>query len=101
MGAEGLGERGKRAEEVATEAAEKLVKYIQSQSPLDEHAEDQIIPYLALANGKSKIKVFSISNHTRTNIWVTEKFLPVKFAVQEKEKIIECETTSQTSLDFS
>ncbi len=96
LGSEGLGERGKRAEDVGREAAEKLVKYIQSQSLLDEHAEDQLIPYMALA-GKSRIKVFSISNHTRTNIWVTEKFLDVKFSTDEDSKIIECKKLIATS----
>lgn len=89
LGSEGLGEKSKRAEDVGKEAAIKLVDYIKSGSPLDEHAEDQLIPYLALAKG-SKIKVFSISDHTRTNIWVTEKFLPVKFEIDDKEKIIAC-----------
>lgn len=87
MGSEGLGERGKRAEDVGKEAAERLVEYVKS--PLDEHAEDQLIPYMALA-GAGRVKVFSVSGHTRTNILVTEKFLPVKFSINEKEKTIEC-----------
>src|SRR3989338_1956573 len=91
LGSGGLGEKGKRAEDVWKEAAEKIIKYIKSNSPLDEHAEDQLIPYLALADGMSKIRVFSVSDHTRTNIWVTEKFMPVKFRIDEVQKIIECE----------
>lgn len=92
LGSGGLGEKGKRAEDVGKEAADKIIQYIKSGSPLDEHAEDQLIPYLALAKGQSKMRVFSISDHTKTNIWVTEKFMPVKFRIDEVQKIIECET---------
>jgi len=41
-------------------------------------------------NKENKIKVPEITNHTQTNIWVTEKLLPVKFEFDEKEKIIKC-----------
>lgn len=91
MGSEGLGERGKQAEDVGNEASEKLAACFKSGSPLDEHAEDQLIPYLALAEGGSRIRVFSISSHMRTNVWVTEKFLPVKFVIDKRTKTITCE----------
>lgn len=92
FGSEGLGEINKRAENVGKEAATKLVEYLKSGACLDEHAEDQILPYMALAaeSGESRIKVHSLTQHTRTNIWVIEKFLPVKFTIDEKQKIIEC-----------
>lgn len=90
LGSEGLGERGRRAEDVGKEAAEKLVGYLKAASPLDEHAEDQLVPYMALAQGRSLIKASQITNHTRTNIWVTEKFLPVKFSIDENENTISC-----------
>lgn len=89
LGSEGLGERGKRSEDVGREAAEKLI--VSLNSPLDEHAEDQLIPYMAFAGGK--IRAHSLTNHTRTNIWVTEKFLPVKFHINEKERTISCQTS--------
>jgi RNA 3'-terminal phosphate cyclase len=50
--------------------AQKLVDYLKSGACVDEHAEDQILPYMALAaeHGESKIKVHSLTQHTKTNI---------------------------------
>jgi RNA 3'-phosphate cyclase len=83
MGANALGARGKPAEKVGREAARLLQKQINAGACLDEWMTDQIIPYMALAvnrtNESMKIKVSPITNHTKTNIWVTEQFLPVQF----------------------
>jgi len=86
MGSTSLGKPGKRAELVGREAAEFLVKQFDSGACVDEHMGDQIIPYMALA-GKSCITVPEITGHIKTNIWVTERFLRVKFEI---EKIRAC-----------
>ena len=86
IGADSLGEKGKPSESVGKEAAEKLLKEIKLNAPVDSHLADNLVPFLALFGGK--IKVTKITNHTLTNIYVTEKFLNVKFKVDEKERII-------------
>ncbi len=87
IGASALGEKSKPAEKVGEEAAKQLLAEIASAAAVDEYAEDQLLPYMALAP-PSRIRVPKITSHTRTNIWVIEKFLPVKFSIGEKEKII-------------
>jgi len=42
---------------------------------------DMIIPYMAVADGRSEISVSQITMHTLTNIHVAEKILKVKFQV--------------------
>jgi RNA 3'-terminal phosphate cyclase (GTP) len=86
LGADALGEKGKRAEDVGKEAAEKLIKEIESKAPIDNHAADNLIPFLALFKGK--IKVSEITPHCRTNIWVCEEFLGKIFEIDEDNKII-------------
>lgn len=86
LGADALGERGKPAEEVGKEAVDGLKKEIDSGAPVDSHLEDNLIPFLGLFGGK--IKVPEVTKHTLTNIYVTEKFLNVKFNVDEEKKII-------------
>ena len=86
IGADALGEKGKPSETVGKEAAERLIKEIKFGAPIDKHLADNLIPYLGLFGGK--IKVSEITKHTLTNIYVTEKFLNVKFEVDEKEKVI-------------
>ena len=86
LGADALGERGKRAEEVGKEAADKLLEEVESKAPVDKHLADNLIPFLALMG--SRIKVSKITNHTLTNIYVCEQFLGKIFEVDEKNRII-------------
>jgi RNA 3'-terminal phosphate cyclase (ATP)/RNA 3'-terminal phosphate cyclase (GTP) len=81
LGASSLGERGKPAERVGNEAARLLSDQIRSGACLDRWMADQILPYLALAEGESEVTVAEVTNHCLTNICVIEKFLPVKFEV--------------------
>lgn len=90
IGASAIAERGVSAEKVAQEAITNLIENHNSQAPIDSHMADQIIPYLALVKGESKVKVAKITNHTRTNIWVCEQFLDIRFVINEEEKIISC-----------
>lgn len=87
LGADVLGERGKPAEEIGRECALLLKKQMDSGACLDRWMADQIIPYLGLSEG-GKISVAEITDHCRSNIWVTEKFLPVKFKTEKD--IISC-----------
>ena len=79
VGGNALGEPGKKAEDVGREAAENLIREYEG-GGVDSHAADQLLPYLALARGK--IKASRITAHCRTNAFVIEKFLPVKFKIE-------------------
>jgi RNA 3'-phosphate cyclase len=79
LGASALGERGKPAESVGEEAGRELKKALDTKATVDRHMADQIIPYMAMASGESRIVAPEITDHTKTNIWVTEKFLKTKF----------------------
>jgi RNA 3'-phosphate cyclase len=80
-----LGEIGKRAEKVAEEAVEEFLQFYKSNMCLDRYLTDQLIPYLALSHGESTITTSNLSEHTLTNIWVVEKFLPVKFHIEGRK----------------
>jgi len=83
IGADNLGRLGKRAEDVGKEAAMELIREQKSEACLDRHSADQILPYLALANGKSQVTVSEVTNHCKTNIWVIEKFLDGEFKITD------------------
>ena len=91
LGASALGRRGKRAERVGRECADLLARQVEAGGCLDEHMADQILPYLALADGESRVSVAGVSDHCRTNIRVIESFLPVRFAVAETAGLIACQ----------
>lgn len=76
-----LGERGKRAETVGREVAEKFLKYYHSGSCLDPHMADQLIPYLALMNN-TEFTTSMVTEHLLTNLWVTEKFLGIGYEIE-------------------
>ncbi|MGA2789668.1 MAG: RNA 3'-terminal phosphate cyclase [Candidatus Bathyarchaeia archaeon] len=82
LGADSIGERGKPAERVGDEAASKLLKEFDSKAALDRHMGDMIIPYLAVAEGRSEIEVSAITTHTLTNIKVSEILAGVKFQIE-------------------
>jgi len=84
FGTDNLGRLGKSAEQVGQEAAQEFLKEVRSNACLDKHTADQILPYMALAPGKSKITVSEITSHCRTNIWVIEQFLDKgKFKIKD------------------
>jgi len=86
IGSDSIGERGKPAERVGEEAATKLLEEIQSKAPVDRHLGDILIPYMAVAEGRSEIYVSEVTKHTLTNIKVAELVLGVNFDVQGELK---------------
>lgn len=84
IGGSALGKPGLRAERVGESAAEAILSELSSGAGVDIFLADQLIPYIALAGGGS-FTTRIITPHTKTNIWVTEQFLPVKFKIEEME----------------
>ena len=78
-----LGQKGKRAEEVADDACSDLFQFLASDAAVDEHLADQLILYMALAKGRSSVVTERITTHLKTNMWVVEQFLPVTFRADE------------------
>ncbi len=83
IGADVLGEKGKRAEIVGQECAETLLKELESEEPVDKHLADWLIPFLGLYEGSFRCS--EITSHTKTNMWVTKQFLDIKFEVEENK----------------
>ncbi len=77
-----LGARGKRAETVGAEAAEKAIVYLATGACLDPHLADQIVLYLALASGRSVFTTSHISEHLLTNLWTIQKFVGLEYSVE-------------------
>jgi RNA 3'-terminal phosphate cyclase len=85
LGSNALGARGKQAEEVGAEAAAALLRQIESGAALDEWMGDQILPFLAVAEGESAIAVPSLTDHLKTNLWVINHFLPIDTQIREEK----------------
>lgn len=81
LGSDSLARRGKSSEQVGEEAASSLLAEIDSGATLDIHAADQLLVYLARADGPSEFRVREVSGHLETLIWLLPQFLPVRFEV--------------------
>jgi RNA 3'-terminal phosphate cyclase (ATP) len=77
-----LGKPGLRAEKVGSTAAVSILRELKPGAGVDIYLADQLIPYLALARGGS-FTTRILTPHARTNMWVTEQFLDVKFKIEE------------------
>jgi RNA 3'-terminal phosphate cyclase (ATP) len=73
------GRKGLPAERVAEAACQALLKHHHSDAPVDMHLADQLILPLALADGRSQFSTCRVTQHTRTNMWVVERFAQAQF----------------------
>jgi RNA 3'-terminal phosphate cyclase (ATP) len=87
LGADSLGDRGKKAEIVGQEAAHNLIQEMECKAPVDIYLADQILQFMGLIQN-SRIKTSKISNHSKTNIYTIEKFLGKTFEIDESNNII-------------
>jgi RNA 3'-terminal phosphate cyclase (ATP) len=73
IGGSGLGNRNERANETGAKAASEILKALESQACVDEHVQDQLIIFMALASGESQIRCANpLTLHTQTAIYVSE-----------------------------
>jgi len=91
LGADAIGELRKTSETVGREAAEKLYTEISAKPTVDVHLADMLIPYVALAEGRSSYLTRTISDHLETNIWLAEKILNVRFNVEKADGLYKIE----------
>lgn len=90
-----LGKRGVNAETVGESAANELTSSAQKNGCVDDHLQDQLIIFMALANGKSRIRTGPLTLHTETAIHVAKLLTDATFKVIENSAdgscIIECD----------
>jgi len=117
-GGSALGERGKRAEVVGEEAAQNFINefakcankkpneknaacgnelelraHAENESQnnyvfADSHLADQLLIFMALAEGKSVMRTSMLTEHIKMNVKTIEKFVGAKFEIEEKEGFI-------------
>lgn len=78
----GFGSIGISAEAVAESVVREVRSFLMAKVPVGPHLADQLLLPLALAGGGSFVTQ-APTEHTRTNIAVIEKFLPVEFSAEE------------------
>ncbi|UCC68792.1 MAG: RNA 3'-phosphate cyclase [Armatimonadota bacterium] len=83
IGASALGRRGKRAEEVGEEAAQELVSELESGGAVDSRLADQMIVWMAMADGPSEVTTSRLTDHIRSAAEVAQMIVGARFAIEE------------------
>ncbi len=78
----GFGDRGISAGAVAANTVKEAQAYMAAKVPVGPHLADQLLLPLALA-GRGTFVTMAPTQHTRTNIAVIEKFLPVEITLND------------------
>ncbi|HUI85925.1 MAG TPA: RNA 3'-terminal phosphate cyclase [Nitrososphaerales archaeon] len=86
LGADSLGARGKKAEEVGAEAAEAFASYREGGSCVDPYLADMLAPILCFAKGESKLLVPRVTPHLTTSLHVASLFTDFKTTFEERGK---------------
>ncbi|KAG6861873.1 hypothetical protein C0995_010579 [Termitomyces sp. Mi166 len=96
IGGSAVGSKGIEPCKVGEEAAQELLRGLHADGCVDEWLQDQIIIFMALADGKSEIRCGrgGLALHTKTAIWVAEQLTDAKFDVEEEPSghtVIRCQ----------
>jgi len=86
VGGDSIGELGKRAETVGTEAAERFLETVLAQAPVDPFLADMLVLPLALAKGRSKYRIARVKEHLRTNLQVASQLIGCKYKIEQQGK---------------
>ena len=89
-----VGEKRRRAEDVAGDAVLEAQRYLASGAAVGEHLGDQLMLPLALAGG-GRYTLDHVSQHAITNAEVIARFLPVHVAFEAGEQRSLCTITTR------
>ena len=78
-----LGERGVSSEIIGKKVAQQLLALVDSAETVDEHAADQILPFLWGIPKPSQFILPRITSHFQTNLNILNEILPRKWDLQK------------------
>jgi RNA 3'-terminal phosphate cyclase (ATP) len=62
-----------------------LIDDIASGATIDRHAADQIIPFAALADGVSRLRIVRKTEHIESSTWLARLFLGADVVIEDNE----------------
>lgn len=86
IGGDSIGELGKRAEVVGSEAADRFLESALAQVPVDPFLADMLVLPLALAKGRSRYRIVRVTEHLRTNLQVVNQMVGCKYSIEQQDK---------------
>ena len=86
VGGDSIGELGKRAEAVGTEAAMRFLDSTLAQATVDPFLADMLVLPLALSKGRSRYRVARVTQHLLTNLHVVSQFVGCKYSIEQQQQ---------------
>lgn len=87
IGADGIGAKGKPAEEVGRETASRFMAAARSGCCLDQNLADMVIPLLSLAPIRSRLLVPAVTPHLVSGLELASQFTGCRWSVAEGEGV--------------
>jgi RNA 3'-terminal phosphate cyclase (ATP) len=84
LGADRAGAPRRCAEAIGEATARQLLEAIQTGATLDRFAADQILPFAALADGESRVRIPQLTEHIETAAWLAEAFLGAEIHIEDQ-----------------
>jgi len=84
LGSDAIGARGRRAEEVGIQVAERLARIAESGACLDSNLADMVAPLLALAKLDSRVRIPEATRHLETSLHVARLFTGCDFRIDQE-----------------
>jgi RNA 3'-terminal phosphate cyclase (ATP) len=85
VGGDSIGELGKRAESVGTEAAMRFLDSTLAQATVDPFLADMLVLPLALSKGRSRYRVARLTQHLLTNLHIVSEIVRCKYSIEQQE----------------
>jgi len=82
LGADRAGAPRRSAEEIGEAVARMLLADLDSGATVDRHLADQLILYAALAEGESRYRIPTVTDHVESNLWLVEEILGASWEIR-------------------
>jgi RNA 3'-terminal phosphate cyclase (ATP) len=86
VGGDSIGELGKRAEAVGTEAAMRFLDSTLAQATVDPFLADMLVLPLALSKGRSRYRVGRVTQHLLTSLHVVSQMIGCKYSIERLQQ---------------
>jgi RNA 3'-terminal phosphate cyclase (ATP) len=86
VGGDSIGELGKRAEAVGTEAAMRFLDSTLAQATVDPFLADMLVLPLALSKGRSRYRVARVTQHLLINLHVVSQIVGCKYSIEQQQQ---------------
>lgn len=89
IGSDMAGAPKRPAEFIGKQVARHLFDILKTDATVDEHVADQLIPFAALADGRSTYVIPQMTDHIETRLWLVETMLGAKTDIKNNRLSIQ------------